>query len=294
MTERALVGGIELGGTKIVLAVGHPDGVIVAKTAIPTEQPQHALPRIIAFFAAWRGQLGGLGIAAFGPIVVDPVAADYGHLRDTNKPGWSRFDLAGSLAAGLDLPLRLVTDVAAAGLAEARLGALAGARLGLYLTIGTGIGVAILLDGDIAPAMLHPEIGHLALQRQSGDGLASTCRFHPSCAEGLAAGPSIQARFGAQLNTFRPGSGEHALICDYLGQLCASLTLALSPHRIVIGGGVGQTPGIIPDTVQAMERHLGGYATPQPGWAGYICRPQFGQDAGIVGALLCAPTCGGG
>ena len=294
MTERALVGGIELGGTKIVLAVGHPDGTIVAKTAIPTEEPQHALPRIIAFFAAWRGQLSGLGVAAFGPIVVDPAAADYGHLRDTNKQGWSGFDLAGSLADGLDLPLRLVTDVGAAGLAEARLGALAGARLGLYLTIGTGIGGAILVDGDIAPAMLHPEIGHLALQRHPGDGFASTCRFHPGCAEGLAAGPAVQARFGAPLNTFPAGSGEHALICDYLGQLCASLTLALSPHRIVIGGGVGQTPGIIPDTMRAMERHLGGYAVPQPGPDGYICSPQFGQDAGIVGALLCAPASGGG
>ncbi|MBS0255148.1 MAG: ROK family protein [Proteobacteria bacterium] len=289
MADHPLVGGIELGGTKIVLAVGHRDGTIVARTAIPTEAPQQSLPQLIAFFAAWRGRLCGLGVAAFGPIVIDPAAAGYGHLLATNKPGWSGFDLVGSLARALGLPIRLVTDVGAAGIAEARLGALRGAPLGIYLTVGTGIGGAILIDGDIAPALLHPELGHLPLQRHPDDGFASTCRFHDCCAEGLAAGPAIQARFGSALNAFREGSDEHRLICDYLGQLCAHLTLALSPHRIVIGGGVAQAPGMIPETLRAMVRHLGGYATPHTPLDDYLRSPTFGQDAGIAGALLCAP-----
>ncbi len=290
MAETGLYGGIELGGTKTLVAVGDADGRMFARATLPTTSPGVLLPQIAAFFAdhAAGHDLAGLGVGAFGPIVIDPAADDYGHLLETNKPGWSGFDLVGALQGICNAPITLVTDVAAAGLAEARLGSLRGVDLGIYLTVGTGIGGAILYRGQVLPALLHPEMGHLPIQAHPNDPARSICRFHSSCAEGLAAGPAIMARFGASLSEFATGGPEHQLIADYLGQLCATLVLALSPQGIVIGGGVGKTPGLVDAVNAAMLRQLGGYAGRSAAYAGFLRAPALDQDAGIVGALCCA------
>lgn len=288
MADGRVVGAIELGGTKIVLAVGGSDGRLLKSTTVPTDHPDAVMPDVFGFFRDCGMPLSGIGVGAFGPIVIDPASRDYGKLLETNKPGWSGFDLAGCLSNTLRLPLALVTDVGAAAVGEAHLGALRDTRLGTYLTVGTGIGGAIVLDGTVMPALLHPEMGHIALQRNPRDTAPSACRFHPDCAEGLAAGPAIMARFGQSLSHFDRGGAEHQLIADYLGQLCANLVLTLSPHRIVIGGGVGQTPGLIPEISAAMHRHLGGYCVGLADRTDFLTEPTLGQDAGIVGALICA------
>lgn len=288
MADARLFGAIELGGTKIVLAVGGSDGKVRKSITVPTAHPDAVMPAVLDFFKNCGLTLSGIGIGAFGPIVIDPAAPGYGRLLETNKPGWSGFDLAGHLSAELRLPLALATDVGAAAIGEAHLGALRDSRLGVYLTIGTGIGGAIVLDGSVLPALLHPEMGHIRLRRDLNDFAASACRFHPDCAEGLAAGPAILARFGHSLSHFCPGGIEHQLIADYLGQLCANLVLTLSPHKIVIGGGVGKTPGLISQISRAMIEHLGGYCVGQTNSLDLLTTPALGQDAGIVGALVCA------
>lgn len=291
MVEKRLVGGIELGGTKTLVAIGCADGTIAERISLPTVEPQLLIPQIADFLLAKQDALGpitALGVGAFGPIVVDPGAAQYGRLLQTNKLGWSDFDLAIALRSATGLAPHIVTDVAAAGMAEAALGALRDVALGIYVTVGTGIGGAILCHGQPLPALLHPEIGHVALHRHAADQAPSTCRFHPDCAEGLAAGPAIMARFGRSLSDFAIGSAEHGLIADYLGQLCANLVLTLSPQRIVLGGGVGKTPGLIAAAQAAMLRQLGGYAPDAVTVDCYLCAPHLGQDAGIIGALCCA------
>ena len=288
MQDRPIYGAIELGGTKIVLAVGDGHGRIAARSTIPTRAPELVMPDISAFFRDCGFALQALGVGAFGPIVVDPTSDQYGRLLDTNKPGWSGFDLVAGLTNERDLPVKLVTDVGAAAIGEHELGALRGAGLGVYLTVGTGIGGAIVCDGEVLPAMLHPEMGHVALSRVPGDDAPSACRFHAHCAEGLAAGPAIIERFSQSLNHFEAGGAEHLMIADYLGQLCATLVKILSPHRIVLGGGVGNTPGLIEEIQRAMVRHLGGYGVAGLDAPGFLCRPALGQDAGIVGALICA------
>lgn len=288
MPDPAHYGAIELGGTKIVLAVGRADGTVLLRATVPTAHPDEVLPEILQFFQTCGHPLARMGVGAFGPIVIDPTEPDYGKLLHTNKPGWSGFDLVGVLERGLGLPVSLVTDVGAAAIAEAHLGALRDSPLGVYLTVGTGIGGAIILDGRVLPAMLHPEMGHIALQRAVDDHAPSRCQFHSSCAEGLAAGPAISARFGRTLSEFAAGGWQHMLIADYLAQLCANVVLTLSPHRIVVGGGVGQTPGLLPHVAKQMNRHLGGYAPARALQANYLRVPELGQDAGIVGALLCS------
>lgn len=293
MNEKRLVGGIELGGTKSLVAIGYSDGSILARVSLPTTAPEQLVPAIAGFLRSQQdthGPIEALGVGAFGPIVVDRNASNYGTLLQTNKSGWSNFDLAAALQSAICLTPYIVTDVAAGGIAEAALGALKGIELGIYLTVGTGIGGAIICNGKPLPAMLHPEMGHIALQRQSTDTAPSTCRFHANCAEGLAAGPAIMERFGKPLSHFAPGNDEHRLIADYLGQLCATLVLTTSPQRIIMGGGVCKAPGIIAASHTAMLNHLGGYAPAAVESDRFLCAPLFGQDAGIIGSLYLAAT----
>lgn len=293
MDGTTLVGGIELGGTKTIVAVGKPDGTVIESTRFATCEPQNLVPQIAGYFADRRsshGQIAALGVGAFGPIVVDPKSPDYGRLLGTNKPGWSGFDLAKELTKALSVPLHLVTDVAAAGMGEARRGNLLGIDLGLYLTIGTGIGGALIHEGQPLPSLLHPEMGHLPLVRQAGDLAQSTCQFHPNCAEGLAAGPAIMARFGAPLNAFQTSGPEQTLVADYIGQLLASLQLACSPQRIVLGGGVSQAAGLLDQARHAMRRHLGEYIDCKLDEPGFLVPPALEGEAGIVGALVAAAS----
>lgn len=288
MAEERLYGAMELGGTKTVLAIGTAEGRIVARKTVPTRPPEEVIADAAAFFADSGHAVAALGVGAFGPIVIDRRAANFGRLCETNKPGWSGFDLAGALTQATRLPVQLVTDVGAAAIGEARVGALRGQRIGIYLTVGTGIGGAIVVDGKVPPALLHPEMGHIALQRLPGDTAPSMCRFHDDCAEGLAAGPAITARFGKSLDHFAPGDPQFLMIADYLGQLCCQLVLTLSPQRIVLGGGVCGASGLIPAAHRAMVRHLGRYAPEAVADEGYLTAPALGQDAGITGALVCA------
>lgn len=291
MVDRPLVGGVELGGTKTVMAVGYADGTLLDCQTVPTTEPHRLMTAIAGYFgekSRTLGPLTALGAGAFGPIMLDPESADFGRLLETNKPGWSGFALHNALVGLTGLPVSLVTDVAAAGIGEARLGALRGVDIGVYLTVGTGIGGALLYRGEPLPALLHPEIGHMPLRRASEDRAPSLCRFHDSCAEGLAAGPAILARFGQDLSAFPEDAPQIHLVADYLGQLCASLTFALSPQRIILGGGVLKTEGLVRQIRHALAKSLNGYASNGTGRADYLGTPELGDRAGIAGALISA------
>lgn len=288
MTTGPLIAGVELGGTKTIAALGDGDGKVIESARFATTAPEELLPRVCDYFLARSRELGpiaGLGIGAFGPVVVDPMAEDFGRLLATNKPGWSNFDLVGAFRQRLEVPVSLVTDVAAAGIGEARYGNLRGLGFGLYITIGTGIGGALLHDGMPLPAALHPELGHLRLERQNGDLAPSTCSFHANCAEGLVAGPAIEARFGQPLSAFPAGGPEYSLVADYLGQFLASLQLAASPQRIVLGGGVSQAEGLLDMIRDAMRRHAGTYIARGIDDPNFLLLPGLGGDAGVIGAL---------
>ena len=286
-----ILAGIELGGTKTIAALGDAGGNIIESVRFETTSPDKLIDRVCNYLVLKSSSLGpicGVGVGAFGPVVVNPRASNYGRLLKTNKSGWSGFDLAGSLAHRLPVPLALVTDVAAAGIAEARLGHLRGIELGLYLTIGTGIGGALLHNGQPLPALLHPEMGHLPLRRHPDDATPSACTFHSDCAEGLAAGPAIMARCGAWLSHFPPDGPEYHLVADYVGQLLASFQLSVSPQRIVIGGGVAQAAGLMDLIGKAMQTHLGGYVECDFHDPDFLVSPKLGGDAGVTGALLAA------
>jgi fructokinase len=292
MQERApLFGAVELGGTKIAMAVGAGPDAVLARGRTPTTEPKPTLAAVADFFRAQaeaHGPLAAIGVGAFGPIVLDPADPDYGCLCPGPKLQWSGHDLRASIAAMVDGPVAMATDVAAAGVGEAAAGALRGIDCGIYLTVGTGIGAALIVHGRPLPALLHAEFGHLPLVRRRGDEAPSLCRFHDSCAEGLVSGPAIAARFGKPLSDFAADGPEVGLAAEYIGQLCASMVLAASPQRIVLGGGVAKTPGLHARAAEAMLRTLNGYATHGIGRRPFVVPPELGDDAGVVGGLALA------
>lgn len=272
-----MYGGIETGGTKTVCAVGH-DGTISQRIQFPTGEDPVALADACARFFA-NHAVEALGVGTFGPCDPDPRSDTYGHLLSTPKPGFAHVDLLGLLAARIDVPMRLTTDVTAAVLGEARHGAAVGLTDVIYVTIGTGIGGGVISGGELLHGSQHPEVGHMLLPVDS----RGICPFHAGCWEGVASGPALQARLGipaTDLTDDDPAWLEQARIVA-----CGvhNLTCVLSPQMIIIGGGVGSRDGLhrlLPDLV---HQSLGGYL-PMP----RIVRPALGSDAGVIGALTLA------
>ena len=284
-----LIGAIEAGGTKFVLALADSSGTVRERARIATRTPAECFPEISAFFraaAARHGPIAAFGIASFGPIDIDPRSPGYGRFGATPKPGWAgvRFqDVLGEFAA----PLAIDTDVNGAALGEWALGAGQGCTTIAYTTVGTGIGSGVLHAGRPLAGFSHYESGHIPVARSADDQqFAGICPFHGDCLEGLASGPAVAARWGGEL---AGDPAATALVAGYVAQLAASLVLLHMPERLVFGGGVMKAPGLIPALRRATERRLAGYIrSPRldPGLETYICGPALGDDAGITGAIL--------
>jgi len=275
---------VETGGTKIVWRMADAAGAVLAQGRFATGRPEAAVEALVA--AAAGRPVAGLGVASFGPLVVDPQAADRGLMLATPKPGWAGFNLSKRLAERLDAPFAVDTDVNAAAVAEARLGAGRGARAVAYVTVGTGIGGGLCVDGRTLKGALHPEIGHLFVRRLEGDDQPSACGFHSDCVEGLAAGPAVQARLAGR--RLEEAEAVRAVAADYLGQLVAGLLFAWAPDRIVFGGGVMSTPGLIAEVEHAARRWVNGYGpSVLMGDHGFLV-PAALEDAGLEGAMLMA------
>lgn len=290
MAER-LIGAIEAGGTKFVLALARADGTILAETRIATRTPAECFPDVAGFFrqaAADHGPISSFGVASFGPIDIDPASPRYGTFTTTPKPGWAgaRFqDVLGEFKA----PVVVDTDVNGAALGEWLEGAGQGCTTLAYTTVGTGIGTGIVRGGRPLMGFSHYESGHiLPPHDHTIDPYAGRCPFHGDCLEGLAAGPAIEQRWGQSLSGLGSPPDKVELIAGYLAHLAASLVLLHMPDRLVFGGGVMKAPGLIEAVRRATEAKLGGYVqAPQldPGLEHYIVTPGLGDQAGITGAI---------
>lgn len=287
--DNAVFAGVETGGTKILARVTDGEGRTLADARWPTSTPAAALEHLVRFITAAipRGSaLARVGLAAFGPVVRDARAADYGRVLATPKPGWAQSNLRAALAARLNVPVVLDHDVNAAAIAEWHRGAGQGIRVLAYVTVGTGIGGGLLIAGRPLEGALHPEIGHLRVVRQLGDAIPSVCPFHADCVEGLASGPAVARRLGrpARLET---DPAQLALIAGYLGNLAAALVLAWSPERIIWGGGV-MTARLLAQLHAALLLALAGYEVGERVQQQDFCMLPAFAHSGLEGALLVA------
>lgn len=290
-----LFGAIEAGGTKFVVAIGNERGEILERERFPTADPASTLAATHAFLRHRGKALGALesiGVASFGPVELDKASPRYGCIGHTPKAGWSGTDMMGGLAREFRCPIGFELDVNAAALAEYRWGAARDVDHLVYLTIGTGIGGGVIIGGAPIHGLMHPEIGHIYPRRHALDlGFEGVCPFHGDCLEGLASGPAILARTGAELRQLDETHPQWEIEADYLGQLCAQLVLTVSPRRIVVGGGVMSSPRLLSLIRPRLQHWLGGYIERGEVHAsvdGYVVAPQFGDNAGVLGALALA------
>ena len=294
-----LYGAIEAGGTKFVCAAARDVETIVAETRIETADPATTLGAVERFFAhveARHGAFRALGIGTFGPVDLRRDSPSFGRLLATPKAGWAGADLVTPLAARFGCPVAIDTDVNAAAAAEATLGAGVGCDTVVYVTVGTGIGAGVWIGGRPLRGLLHPEMGHIRVERPVHDrSFAGICPFHGDCLEGVASGAAIAARYGVALDRLPAGHPAAALVGDYVGQLAANVMFTLSAQRIVFGGGVMRDTRVLPAIRASAARVLNGY----PGVGGslaeldaIIVRPALGERSGVCGAVLLAQSCG--
>lgn len=287
------VGGIEAGGTKFVCAVGTSPDDVRAETRFPTTTPEETIGRAVAFFheqEAKYGRPAAIGIASFGPLDPNPASPTFGYITSTPKPHWANANLAGAIRAALDVPVGFDTDVNIAGLGEWRWGAAQGLSSFIYLTIGTGIGGGVLIDGKPVHGLLHPELGHIPLPHDwTADPYKGRCPYHGDCLEGMAAGPAIGERWGRAAVELPPDHPAWELEAHYLARALQAFILTLSPERIILGGGVMEQPQLFPMVRRKVVNYLNGYVQ-SPSILrdidSYIVPPGLSNRAGVLGAFV--------
>lgn len=285
----ARYGLIEAGGTKFVLGISDAAGTLTARHRIATTTPAETLPACIDWLRGQGDDFAAIGIAAFGPLDLDRASPTYGRVRATPKPHWSGADLVTPFTEAFACPVALDTDVNGAALAEAQWGAGRGQGSLLYLTIGTGVGGGFVSDGHLLHGLSHPEMGHIRLPRHPDDlGFPGVCPFHGDCLEGLASGTAIHARWGASLSDLPAGHPAHGIVAWYLGRALATFQAVMDPARIVLGGGVTATPGLL-DLIRAETAAAGnGYFVGKA--SEVVVAPGLKGDAGLLGALALSLT----
>jgi len=290
-----LFGGIEAGGTKFVCIVGRDPDHIIAEKRIPTTTPDETIRNTVDFFTPYTasGELSAIGIASFGPLDLNPNSITYGHITTTPKLAWQNTDLYGWIKRELNVPVTFDTDVNAAAFGEyywnketCRVDPI------VYMTVGTGIGVGVIVHGKPLHGLVHPEAGHFALPHNwQRDPFPGVCPFHGDCLEGLASGPAISKRWGSQPQTLSADHPAWDLEAEYLGLAAINLIYAYSPEQIVLGGGVLLHPGLI-DKIRLKIQHLNqGYVHSDlllNQIEAYVHLPTLGTSSGVLGALAMA------
>lgn len=280
-----LIGALEAGGTKMVCAVGTEDGTILEQQSIPTTTPEETIPRIVEYFKG--KEIAALGVAAFGPVDVIPESETYGYILDTPKLAWRHKDFLGGLKKELNVPMGLDTDVNGSCLGEMTYGCAKGLDSVVYITIGTGVGVGVCINGKLLHGMLHPEGGHILLERHPRDPRGGICPYHPNCMEGFASGPSIEARWGKKAVELVDEPEVWELESYYIAQALADYIMMLSPQKIILGGGVMHQIQLFPLIRTKTLELINGYINTKElrDIDNYIVPASLKDDQGIMGCI---------
>ena len=285
------IAAIETGGTKFVISVCRGDR-LGERIIVPTADPETTLSSVVdAVTQELQGDtLSAVGIASFGPIDIDPISTTFGTIGETPKEGWGGVNLRKYFQRAFNCPVGIESDVNGAALAEAAWDTKTPINHLAYVTVGTGIGVGIVHSGAISNGTSHPEIGHIRVPRHAKDvAFAGVCPFHGDCLEGLASGPAIFERWQATLSDLDKEHEAHDIEAFYLGQLAANIVLHHRPEKIIFGGGVSQTSGVIRRIRKECQSALGGYLPnldTSDAIASLIQPPRLGTDSGIRGAYM--------
>lgn len=285
-----ILGALEAGGTKMVCSIGTAEGQVLEQVSYPTTSPEETMPKIIGFFK--DAKVDAVGIGCFGPLDLNPASSTYGCITTTPKLLWRNYPILAEMRSQLGVPAAIDTDVNAAALAEATLGAAKGLDSCLYVTIGTGVGGGVFIGGKLVHGLVHPEFGHMLLRVEADDPLPhGVCPYHDGCLEGLSAGPSIGERWGKKAYELAPDHPAWDLEARYLAQMCVNAIVSFSPEKIILGGGVMQQKHLFPLIHRYVLKLLGGYVQHPmilEHIDQYIVEPGLDTKSGVTGALLLA------
>lgn len=287
--------GIEGGGTKFVCVYGSNPHDLHNRTIIKTTSPEETLNEVVRYIRTveMHTDIKAIGIAIFGPLDLDPASGTYGHITAAAKPGWKDCNVLGYLKRFFDVPIGFDTDVNGAALGEYRFGAARGIDHFVYLTVGTGIGGGIIMNGKLQHGAMHPEMGHILIPQDTRyDTFPGVCRYHKNCLEGLASGTAMSTRW--QVNSALDLPPHHPawdLEAHYLGVGIANYILTFSPKRIIMGGGLMQQTHLLPKIRKEVLKCLNGYLQCEKiidHLEDYLVLPGLNENSGICGAIALA------
>lgn len=280
------IGGLEAGGTKMVCAVGNEKGEVLERISIPTLTPDETFPEMISYYK--EKKIDALGIGSFGPVDLDKKSLTYGSITKTPKPGWSGINFVKRMQDALEVPVGFDTDVNAAVLGEVTYGAAKGCDPAIYITVGTGVGVGVYANGALVHGLVHPEGGHILLQKDSKDTYQGCCPFHRNCVEGLASGPAITGRYGREAKLLADNPDVWELESEYLAQAIVNYIMMYSPQKIILWGGVMHQTGLFPMIREKVKVKMNGYVNHPmilQYMDDYIIPPGLGENPGVLGAV---------
>ena len=296
-----VIGALDIGGTKIAAAMVTPQGGILnpveCQTA-PDKGVAYGLAQIQSLLHDSHqnsgGRLVGIGIGCTGPVF--PLTGALG--PNNFLHGWEGFNLVEAVENRFHVPTAMENDADAAALAEYNWGAGKGASRFIYLTVSTGIGSGIILDGRLYRGVdgSHPEAGHQVIDPSGPLCTCGAC----GCWESLASGPAL----AAWMKEHSPGGtlpddldarqvcalaeGGHPLAlqavtheADYLGIGLANLVSLFCPDVIALGGGVMKSWHLFSGRVQEIISHN---CRLVPAEKARLVPAAFGASAGLAGA----------
>lgn len=292
-----LYGGIEAGGTKFVCLVGNDPDHVFWEERFPTTSPWETIHKVAEFFLPYAKskELAAIGVASFGPLDLNLDSSNYGRITTTPKPGWSQVDLYGEIQRNLGVPVAFDTDVNAAAFGE-QYWISENRYLDpfVYMTVGTGIGIGVIVNGFPLHGLVHPEAGHFALPHDwHRDPFPGVCPYHGNCLEGLASGLSMTKRWGQKPETLPDSHPGWDLESDYIALALVNLIYAYSPQRIILGGGVSQHPGLHETVRCKVKQLMHGYVRSSmvlDRIDEYILPPALGSRSGCLGAIAMAKS----
>jgi fructokinase len=291
-----LYGGVEAGGSKWVCAVGNGPSDVRETTTFPTTAPDETIARAVEFFTE-NGTLDAVGVGSFGPIDSRRSSRSFGFITTTPKPGWAQTNVAGRLEELLQVPVAFDTDVNAAALGEQRWGAAVGLANFCYVTVGTGIGGGVVVNGRLVHGLLHPELGHMRIPHDRvADPFPGSCPYHGNCFEGLASGEAMRLRWGKSAHELDDDAAWN-LEAQYLALGLVNVICTLSPQRIILGGGVMREPTLLSRVQGRLRELLAGYVDApelKDAIGDFVVRPGLGDRAGVLGAIALAQMAAAG
>ena len=280
-----ILGSIETGGTKIVCAIGNENGDILKKITIPTTIPNENISQMLEFFK--EKDISALGIGSFGPVDTNVNSKDYGKILNTPKLAWKNFNLLNILKAnGLNVPIKLVTDVNEAAIGEYSLGAGKGTSSLLYITVGTGVGAGYITNGQLLEGFSSPEMGHILIEQLPDDNYIGCCPYHKNeCLEGLASGTAIEDRWKSKAIDLGNNDDVWEMEANYLAKALANYIYILTPEVIVLGGGIMNQQKLFSLIEKKLKVLMNDYMDLNNI---KIVAPKLGSQSGIVGGLVIA------